>query len=229
LADPLLKIKTMSTIPKDIMDLAVAYRDNKLLNKTEDFYDAVLYGYQLATDGREELENRIYGLEMINNAHQQLIEETYKPQITALQSSLKEKESRISGLVFATEQWEKKYDAKEKECESSHLNIDELLQAFKRVGFDTSNWDGDEGAEKAIVDGVCKFIDDKTEWWANELANMQIERNDYRNKSEELKAENERLKKVLGEFMEAFELAYPHLAKSGIEEMYESAKQLLNK
>jgi len=45
----------MSTIPKHIMNLAVAYRDNKLLNKTEDFYDAVLYGYQLATDGLEQL------------------------------------------------------------------------------------------------------------------------------------------------------------------------------
>lgn len=37
--------------------------------------------------------------------------------------------------------------------------IDSLLKEFNRQGFDTSNWDGDEGAEKAIVDGVRNHID----------------------------------------------------------------------
>jgi len=43
-----------------------------------------------------------------------------------LKSSLKEKESRISGLIFACEQWEKKCDAKEKECEGKDERIDSL-------------------------------------------------------------------------------------------------------
>jgi len=38
------------------------------------------------------------------------------------------------------------------------ISIDELLSEFKRQGFDTSNWEGDEGAEKAIVDGVVNHI-----------------------------------------------------------------------
>lgn len=42
--------------------------------------------------------------------------------------------------------------------DSDNISIDELLSEFKRQGFDTSNWDGEEGAEKAIVDGVVKHI-----------------------------------------------------------------------
>lgn len=38
------------------------------------------------------------------------------------------------------------------------ISIDALLSEFKRQGFDTSNWDGDEGAAKAIVDGVKNHI-----------------------------------------------------------------------
>jgi len=45
-----------------------------------------------------------------------------------------------------------------KSAEADNLSIDELLSEFKRQGFDTSNWDGDEGAEKAIVDGVRNHI-----------------------------------------------------------------------
>jgi hypothetical protein len=42
--------------------------------------------------------------------------------------------------------------------EADNLSTDELLSEFNRQGFDTSNWDGEEGAEKAIVDGVVDHI-----------------------------------------------------------------------
>ncbi len=45
------------------------------------------------------------------------------------------------------------------EQESDSMSIDELLSEFKRHGFDVSNWDGEEGAEKAIVDGVVNHIE----------------------------------------------------------------------
>ena len=40
------------------------------------------------------------------------------------------------------------------------MSIDELLTEFKRQGIDTSNWDGEEGAEKAIVDGVMNLLNE---------------------------------------------------------------------
>lgn len=43
-------------------------------------------------------------------------------------------------------------------CESDHASIEELLVQFNRVGIETFNWDGDEGAEAAIVDGVTNHI-----------------------------------------------------------------------
>lgn len=51
---------------------------------------------------------------------------------------------------------------KQVDCAANHLNIDTLLSEFKRQGFDTSNWDGEEGAEKAIVDGVVNHISELT-------------------------------------------------------------------
>ncbi len=44
-------------------------------------------------------------------------------------------------------------------CSANHVNIDDLLTAFNNAGFDTSNWDGEEGAEQALVDGVKNEID----------------------------------------------------------------------
>ena len=41
-----------------------------------------------------------------------------------------------------------------RKIEADFISIDSLLSEFKRQGFNVSNWDGDEGAEKAIVDGV---------------------------------------------------------------------------
>lgn len=38
------------------------------------------------------------------------------------------------------------------------INLDVLLLEFKKAGIDTANWDGDEGSEKAIVDGVINLI-----------------------------------------------------------------------
>jgi len=47
--------------------------------------------------------------------------------------------------------------------EGDSLSIDSLLAEFNRQGFDTSNWDGDEGSEKAIVDGVVNQFAEKSE------------------------------------------------------------------
>jgi len=41
---------------------------------------------------------------------------------------------------------------------SSMLNIDSLLSEFKSQGFNVDNWDGEQGAEKAIVDGVSVVV-----------------------------------------------------------------------
>ena len=46
--------------------------------------------------------------------------------------------------------------------------MNELLSEFKRQGFDVSNWDGEEGAEKAIVDGVVNHIAAQQEKYSEE-------------------------------------------------------------
>lgn len=50
-----------------------------------------------------------------------------------------------------------------KEEEITNKNIDSLLSEFNRQGFNTENWDGDEGWEKAIVDGVRNHISELSE------------------------------------------------------------------
>lgn len=60
------------------------------------------------------------------------------------------------------------------ECEADHISINELLQEFTRRGFDTSNWDGDEGAEKAIVDGVCNSLEEGREKLFDTIAEQHI-------------------------------------------------------
>lgn len=40
------------------------------------------------------------------------------------------------------------------------LSIDELMSEFKRNGIDPSDWDGEEGAEAAIVCGIIKHYED---------------------------------------------------------------------
>ncbi len=50
------------------------------------------------------------------------------------------------------------YNLQEVKIASSMLNIDSLLSEFKRQGFNVDNWDGEQGAEKAIVDGVSVIV-----------------------------------------------------------------------
>lgn len=45
-----------------------------------------------------------------------------------------------------------------KEDDADSISIDELFSAFKRYGIDTTNFDGDEGAEQAIALGVKNLL-----------------------------------------------------------------------
>ena len=97
----------MSTIPKDVLEkIEEKYKHCEFYDGTQSpDYDIMVnqlryaaeYGYQLATDGREELETRIGQLEKYN---EEIINDSFKQhdQITALQSSLKEKEKLIEDL-----------------------------------------------------------------------------------------------------------------------------------
>lgn len=58
------------------------------------------------------------------------------------------------------------------QTDSDKLSIDALLSEFKRQGFDASGWDGEEGAEKAIVDGVVNHINERLE---NRVGEIKIE------------------------------------------------------
>jgi len=111
----------MSTIPKEIQE-----KVERLFPSTYEFngviQDNPLYrtyrgifldGYQLATDGREELEK---DRDWFMAAHHSLLKESSE-QITALQSQCTDKDSRIAGLIYATEQWEKKCTEKDQEIE----------------------------------------------------------------------------------------------------------------
>lgn len=45
--------------------------------------------------------------------------------------------------------------------------VDRLLAEFKRQGINTENWDGDEGPEKAIVDGVKSLLKEQEDYIKN--------------------------------------------------------------
>ena len=126
----------MSTIPKDVLEKAIEYGNNigndvsELMQNDQkiDPYaitkNAFLAGYQLATDGREELEKeKIKIVEQNQIAYDKLWneKEDYKQQITALQSSLKEKDEQIEDWVKANkillEVTSTKLAEKEKDCE----------------------------------------------------------------------------------------------------------------
>ncbi len=73
-----------------------------------------------------------------------------------------------SAIPASTEQGEGKDDA-------DSISLKELLAQFHRVGFDTSNWDGDEGAEKAIVDGVCSQFEQDKEKLFDTITDQHLE------------------------------------------------------
>jgi hypothetical protein len=79
----------------------------------------------------------------------------------------------IYDSFIAGAKWAKGSD----DCEANHLDINELLKEFNRRGFDTSNWDGDEGAEKAIVDGVCNSFDERTDKLFDTITEQHMEIN----------------------------------------------------
>ena len=78
----------MSTIPKEIKDLI---KEN-YAHLSQEAQESFAKGYQLATDGREELEKENASLrETLSCFHWGTVHDT----ITALQSSLKEKEKQL--------------------------------------------------------------------------------------------------------------------------------------
>ena len=114
----------MSTIPKAVLDkiqdVAMCDYEDDQVNA---FKDGAQYGYQLATDGREELEKEIAELkrdkvywqleaQAKHNANEQLRKELLKAnnsydeqfnQITALQSQCTEKDQEIERLKYLVE------------------------------------------------------------------------------------------------------------------------------
>jgi len=128
--------------------------------------------------------------------------------------------AQVNSLTLPNESTSCKVDELRKEiedCKANHLNINYLLNEFTRRGFDVSNWDGDEGAEKAIVDGVCNDKEKTVDWWSEELATMQIERNDYKNKCAE---QSKRITELEEGLREITKMTFN-------DEMIEKAKQLL--
>ncbi len=96
----------MSTIPKDIKEkIERKYSHNTALAATR--IEAAEYGYSLATtstDGRElekEIDQAKKRIILVSSQYSQA-----KAQITALQSSLKEKEEVNRGLQNACKKWE---------------------------------------------------------------------------------------------------------------------------
>ena len=97
----------MSTIPKEIQDKieekareiyntkrSKGWNENLCANYSFRFSEGAEYGYQLATDGREELEKEI---NEINNDGAAIIVDLHN-KIISLQSSLKEKEKECEEL-----------------------------------------------------------------------------------------------------------------------------------
>lgn len=97
-------------------------------------------------------------------------------------------------------------------CESDHLSIDELLSEFSRCGFNTENWDGDEGAEKAIVKGVCTSLEERTEKIFDMMTDDHIkfttENSKLKKENEGLKIENETFKDAMVERNYAYNRLY---------------------
>jgi hypothetical protein len=65
------------------------------------------------------------------------------------------------------------YNLQEVKIASSMLNIDSLLSEFERQGISTENWDGEDGAERAIVDGVQNLLIEKED--QIEALNKEVE------------------------------------------------------
>jgi hypothetical protein len=78
------------------------------------------------------------------------------------------------------------YNIQEVKIASSMLDIDSLLSEFKRQGFNVDNWDGEQGAEKAIVDGVSVVVSE-----------LKKERDAYYDELHAKRIEVERLKSVI--------------------------------
>jgi hypothetical protein len=68
------------------------------------------------------------------------------------------RDSVSDALVFDAPKVEPQPAPKEEEI--INRNIDSLLSEFNRQGINTENWDGEEGWEKAIVDGVRHHIEE---------------------------------------------------------------------
>ncbi len=153
----------MSTIPEHIQKAAFDYMQK--IDGSEKTKQSFIAGYQLATDGREELEKKVKELEEMFDTNWMEKYFIAFDQITALQSSLKEKEGElihhnttINNLQNDLMEKVNQLKEKEKECE-------ELKQ------------------------GIRNAIDIKDEY-----------KDMYYNAAkiiEELKAENERLKRLV--------------------------------
>jgi len=111
----------MSTIPKEIQEKAIteARRLHDIRTKYDKmtnpaYYDGAregfITGYQLATDGREELEKEIADLKLEIQLSDDSIAE-HKNTITALQSQCTEKEKECEKLKADVEHYEKEIEA----------------------------------------------------------------------------------------------------------------------
>ena len=135
----------MSTIPKDVLEKAIEYGNNigndvsELMQNDQkiDPYaitkNAFLAGYQLATDGREELEKeKIKIVEQNQIAYDKLWneKEDYKQQITALQSSLTEKDRQYDLLLEKNNYIVDKSIEKDKQLKEKEKDCEELKERF---------------------------------------------------------------------------------------------------
>jgi len=139
----------MSTIPNNLLEIAndawltLPYGVRDIL-KQSNWVAGFCEGYksQLATDGREEDKNDLsWRADAIK----------FGKERDALQSSLKEKDGRISGLVFACEQWEKKYDALEnklEELKAENERLKGLIEDAYTVGYDNSSFAHDSNLQE---------------------------------------------------------------------------------
>ncbi len=119
----------MSTIPKEIKDkinyACIEY--SCFIAARESYAFGAEYGYQLATDGREELEKEKTELLLLSQKYAELI--------TALQSQCTEKDQEIEGykkeyLILFLEDKLKQQELKELKAENERLKglIDDLLE-----------------------------------------------------------------------------------------------------
>ena len=131
----------MSTIPKEIMDKIDEKRKSYYSQLPDNLYAmahntgfdrGATFGYQLATDGREELEKEIADL------YQELkldyfVKETLYKEITALQSSLKEKEGVIIQRKRESVFFNVKIDEYSEQIKSQSKQIEELKKEIERL------------------------------------------------------------------------------------------------